>query len=227
MNTVDAKFSVFNPRSISQAGRRGFESRLPLHFQQVTSPSKNQSYWGCSAGQNDRAGLACTARGAIWGTGEVPPQGFPGAADRTATMRLAINHDARLPVPGGLLAKEHKGETHVVKVLDNGFDYDGRLYRSLSAIAQEITGTKWNGYLFFGIAKEVAHGRRAVPQKTSIAAWSLIQHTFDPRAVLGEARAHRLGLAAGLDFDFVVAQEAAGGEGPLRAGLTVRIRPPP
>lgn len=47
-----------------------------------------------------------------------------------------------------------------VKVLDNGFDYDGRLYRSLSAVAQEITGTKWNGFLFFGIAKEVAHGRR-------------------------------------------------------------------
>jgi len=81
-------------------------------------------------------------------------------ADRTATTRLASNHDNRLPMPGGLLAKEHKGETHVVKVLDNGFDYDGRLYRSLSAIAQEITGTKWNGYLFFGIAKEVAHGRR-------------------------------------------------------------------
>jgi hypothetical protein len=81
-------------------------------------------------------------------------------ADRTATTRLASNHDSRLPMPGGLLAKEHKGETHVVKVLDNGFDYDGRLYRSLSAIAQEITGTKWNGYLFFGIAKEVAHGRR-------------------------------------------------------------------
>ena len=81
-------------------------------------------------------------------------------ANRTATTRLAGNHDARLPMPGGLLAKEHKGETHVVKVLDNGFDYDGRLYRSLSAIAQEITGTKWNGYLFFGIAKEVAHGRR-------------------------------------------------------------------
>ena len=81
-------------------------------------------------------------------------------ADRTSTTRLASNHDVRLPMPGGLLAKEHKGETHVVKVLDNGFAYDGRLYRSLSAIAQEITGTKWNGYLFFGIAKEVAHGRR-------------------------------------------------------------------
>jgi len=81
-------------------------------------------------------------------------------AERTTSTRLASNHDARLPMPGGLLAKEHKGETHVVKVLDNGFDYDGRLYRSLSAVAQEITGTKWNGYLFFGLAKEVAHGRR-------------------------------------------------------------------
>jgi hypothetical protein len=80
-------------------------------------------------------------------------------ADRTTTTRLACNHDSRLPMPGSLLMKEHKGETHVVKVLDSGFDYDGRLYRSLSAIAQEISGTKWNGYLFFGIAKEVAHGR--------------------------------------------------------------------
>lgn len=80
--------------------------------------------------------------------------------DRIATTRLATNQDVRLPMPGSLLMKEHKGETHVVKVLDNGFDYDGRLYRSLSAIAQEITGTKWNGFLFFGIAKEAAHGRR-------------------------------------------------------------------
>jgi len=81
-------------------------------------------------------------------------------ADRTATTRLATKQDVRLPMPGSLLMKEHKGETHVVKVLDNGFDYDGRLYRSLSAIAQEITGTKWNGFLFFGIAKEAAHGNR-------------------------------------------------------------------
>lgn len=81
-------------------------------------------------------------------------------ADRTATTRLVASHDVRLPMPGSLLIKEHKGATHVVKVLDNGFDYDGRLYRSLSAIAQEITGTKWNGFLFFGIAKEAAHGRR-------------------------------------------------------------------
>jgi hypothetical protein len=81
-------------------------------------------------------------------------------ADRTATTWLASNRDKRLPMPGSLLMKDYRGETYVVKVLDNAFDYEGRLYRSLSAIAQEITGTKWNGYLFFGIAKEVVHGHR-------------------------------------------------------------------
>ncbi len=81
-------------------------------------------------------------------------------AARTATTRLACNHDSRLPMPGSLLMKQHKGETHVVKVLDNGFEYGGQIHRSLSAIAQQITGTKWNGFLFFGIAKEAAHGRR-------------------------------------------------------------------
>lgn len=50
--------------------------------------------------------------------------------------------------------KDYKNRTIVVKVLDNGFEYDRRRFTSLSAIAQEITGTKWNGYLFFGLAKE-------------------------------------------------------------------------
>jgi hypothetical protein len=39
-------------------------------------------------------------------------------------------------------------------VLDDGFEYDGRQYRSLSAIAIEITGTRWNGFLFFGLTRE-------------------------------------------------------------------------
>lgn len=66
------------------------------------------------------------------------------AAERTATTRIANNHDVRLPIPGSLLIKEHKGETHVVKVLDNGFDYDGRLYRSLSAIARRLLRLRLN-----------------------------------------------------------------------------------
>ena len=38
-------------------------------------------------------------------------------------------------------------------VLEDGFEYDGRHFKSLSAVAHEIAGTKWNGYMFFGLAK--------------------------------------------------------------------------
>jgi hypothetical protein len=56
-------------------------------------------------------------------------------------------------LPGTLLAREFRGRDIVVKVLDKGFEYDGRRFKSLSAIAQEATGSKWNGFLFFGLAE--------------------------------------------------------------------------
>jgi hypothetical protein len=62
--------------------------------------------------------------------------------------------DSRLPAPGTLLTRDFKGRTHVVKVLTDGFEYEGRTYRSLSAIAGEIAGTRWNGFLFFGLNRE-------------------------------------------------------------------------
>ncbi len=73
--------------------------------------------------------------------------------DRTKTTAVASEHDSRLPLPGSLLMKDYKGRTILVRVLDHGFEYDGRRFTSLSAIAQDITGTKWNGWTFFGIAK--------------------------------------------------------------------------
>lgn len=80
--------------------------------------------------------------------------------EQTTTTTIARGHDPRLPMPGGLIVKQFKGETIVVKVLDDGrFEYADRRYKSLSAIAQEITGTKWNGLLFFGLT-EKRNGRR-------------------------------------------------------------------
>jgi hypothetical protein len=79
--------------------------------------------------------------------------------DRTATTSIVPPNDARLPLAGTLLVKEFKGNTLVVKVLDEGFEYDGRRFTSLSAIAQEITGTKWNGFRFFGLLQENRHAR--------------------------------------------------------------------
>ena len=74
--------------------------------------------------------------------------------DRTVTTAVAPEHDVRLPLAGSLLMKEYKGRTILVRVLDHGFEYDGRKFTSLSAIAQDITGTKWNGWTFFGLAKK-------------------------------------------------------------------------
>lgn len=53
--------------------------------------------------------------------------------------------------PGTKLIREWQGKTHGVIVLDNGFEYDGEGYRSLSAIARKITGARWSGPRFFGV----------------------------------------------------------------------------
>jgi hypothetical protein len=57
----------------------------------------------------------------------------------------------RLPPPGTYLEREYNGRRVIVKVLVNGFEFDGTIFRSLSAIAHEVTGTKWNGFLFFNL----------------------------------------------------------------------------
>jgi len=53
--------------------------------------------------------------------------------------------------PGTVLTREWSGQHHRVMVLDGGFVWEGRTYRSLSEIAKLITGTKWNGPRFFGL----------------------------------------------------------------------------
>ena len=62
-------------------------------------------------------------------------------------------------LPGCLIVKQYKDKTIVVKVLSEGFEYDGRRFTSLSAIAGELTGTRWNGFAFFGLEKEGRRGR--------------------------------------------------------------------
>ncbi len=59
--------------------------------------------------------------------------------------------DRRLPIPGTILTKVYKGVPFQVNVLAKGFEFQGKTYRSLTAIATVITGMHWNGYLFFGL----------------------------------------------------------------------------
>jgi hypothetical protein len=64
--------------------------------------------------------------------------------------------DPRLPPVGTCIEREHEGVKHRILVLDQGFEFEGRFYVSLSTIAREITGTSWNGYLWAGLSKRKA-----------------------------------------------------------------------
>ncbi len=55
------------------------------------------------------------------------------------------------PIAGTRLVREWRGVEHIVTVRQEDFEYQGRPYRSLSAIARQITNTRWNGLVFFGL----------------------------------------------------------------------------
>jgi hypothetical protein len=76
-------------------------------------------------------------------------QADPAPAERTQTATLRFKPDDRLPLPGTVITRPYKGTTLQVKVLPQGFECDGRVYQSLSAVAKAITGSHCNGYLFF------------------------------------------------------------------------------
>jgi Protein of unknown function (DUF2924) len=60
------------------------------------------------------------------------------------------------PITGTRLIRDWQGIEHSVTVRDDGFEYQGRPYKSLSAIARLITGTRWNGWVFFGLKNQRA-----------------------------------------------------------------------
>ena len=69
---------------------------------------------------------------------EIPPKKRP-------------SRDRRLPIPGTIITKEYKGKVLEVKILEAGFEYCGKIYKTLTAIAKDVTGAHWNGYLFFNL----------------------------------------------------------------------------
>lgn len=55
------------------------------------------------------------------------------------------------PITGTRLIREYQGVEQTVTVMQDGYEWQGRPYKSLSAIARAITGTRWNGWTFFGL----------------------------------------------------------------------------
>jgi hypothetical protein len=60
---------------------------------------------------------------------------------------------ARTIKPGTQMLRQWRDKTHVVTAVTSGFEWNGHTYKSLSAVAKQITGTNWNGYAFFGIKR--------------------------------------------------------------------------
>ena len=71
----------------------------------------------------------------------------------TVQTAIPFAHGARLPLAGGTLTRTYKGRDIVVYVRPKGFEFDGVIYRSLSAVAESIKNTHWNGYHFFNLKR--------------------------------------------------------------------------
>jgi len=67
--------------------------------------------------------------------------------------RSGPQRDSRLPAPGTVLCRTFQGKRLEVKVLADGFEYEGKRYQSLSGIASKVAGTRWNGFAFFRIGE--------------------------------------------------------------------------
>jgi hypothetical protein len=76
-----------------------------------------------------------------------------GGLDAACRKMLQAGTTSPLLEKGTRLIREWQGISHQVTVLSQGFEYAGERYRSLSAIARRITGTAWNGWVFFGVKR--------------------------------------------------------------------------
>jgi len=101
-----------------------------------------------------------------------PPRAKPPASRASQVLCPPTpigRRDGRLPPPGTIITRKYKGEMLQVKVLPQGFEFEGQFYKSLSAVAKRITGCHCNGYLFFRLgARGVGRGVGSRPCPTAL-----------------------------------------------------------
>jgi hypothetical protein len=81
------------------------------------------------------------------------PKLSPGAEERTKSVAATLSISRDL-LPGTTLKRYYKGRPVRVTVLDDGFEFEGNRYKSLTAVTKVITGKHWNGYHFFGLRQK-------------------------------------------------------------------------
>ena len=78
----------------------------------------------------------------------------PKATTIPAPTAPRTTSDQRVPIPGAVIVRDYKGQKLQVLVLAHGFEFEGEVFKSLSAVAKKITGTHCNGFHFFRMGKE-------------------------------------------------------------------------
>jgi len=86
--------------------------------------------------------------------GRFPNVQRPEAKDQPVSPKVVAFTPEPNLLPGSVLTRDYQGKKIRVVVLKDGFEWNGQAYKSLSAIARAITGTRWNGKLFFGLKKK-------------------------------------------------------------------------
>jgi hypothetical protein len=82
------------------------------------------------------------------------PKAAPAANGHTVTAPFCNGADNRVPPAGTTLTRTYKGKHVQIRVLQQGFEYENEVYKSLSAVAKAITGSHCNGFLFFGLTRQ-------------------------------------------------------------------------
>lgn len=75
-------------------------------------------------------------------------------ARRSVTQSFSPRRDPRLPLPGTMLVREYQRSLVTVMVLDDGFEHEGQVHKSLTSLVNKITGSHWNGYEFFHLCRK-------------------------------------------------------------------------
>ncbi|MFA5337360.1 MAG: DUF2924 domain-containing protein [Candidatus Omnitrophota bacterium] len=129
-------------------------------FESKPVPSNNKTYlWKKIAyklQEIEYGGLSTEAQGKIQGLIQkydpVNNKAMrPEDTSQDQPKKTNLRRDKRLPIPGTVITKEYKGIKLQIKILESGFEYSSKVYKTLTAIAKEVTGAHWNGYLFFNL----------------------------------------------------------------------------
>jgi len=73
--------------------------------------------------------------------------------------RIKLKNDRRLPMVGSIISRKYRDQQIEVRVLNDGFEYAGEVYKTLSSVAKAVTGSHLNGFDFFKLSKRTRNGK--------------------------------------------------------------------